>query len=102
MNSERVSYSHADDHDHDDHNHDHSGHHHHAPSSKGKLLAVIFFNSVITIAQFMGGILSGSLALVSDAWHNLSDVLALMLGYAGERVSDMPGGKQFTFGLEAF
>jgi cobalt-zinc-cadmium efflux system protein len=63
---------------------------------------VIFFNSVITIAQFMGGLLSGSLALVSDAWHNLSDVLALMLGYAGEKVSGMPGGRQFTFGLKRF
>ena len=88
-----------------DHGHDHEGHghhHHHAPSGKGRLLAVILFNAAITITEFVGGILSGSLALVSDAWHNLSDVLALMLGYAGEKVSGMEGSSRFTFGLKRF
>ncbi|HPI22007.1 MAG TPA: cation transporter, partial [Spirochaetota bacterium] len=73
------------------HHHDH-GHVHGrvgAPVSRSaKFLALIVFNAVITIAEFVGGVLSGSLALISDAGHNLSDVLALMLGYAGERVSE--------------
>lgn len=86
------------------HNHDHShhGHTHQRPTSKGRLAAVIFFNVLITLAEFIGGLLSGSLALVSDAWHNLSDVLSLMLGYAGEKVSERQGGDHFTFGLKRF
>jgi len=85
------------------HGHDHShGHHHHKITNKKKLVLVIFFNIVITVAEFAGGLLSGSLALVSDAWHNLSDVLSLMLGYAGERVSERERNKNYTFGLKRF
>ena len=112
-NKEKQNQSHdhshgeKNDHCHDhDHHHDHDslhGHaHHHRPASKGRLAAVIFFNVIITIAEFIGGLFSGSLALVSDAWHNLSDVLALMLGYAGERVSEKEGASHYTFGLKRF
>ncbi len=84
------------------HNHEGHGHHHAAPTSKLRLLVVIIFNVIITVAEFIGGIASGSLSLISDAWHNLSDVLALMLGYAGERVSEKEGSKFYTFGLKRF
>jgi len=89
-------------HNHSHDHHSHHGHVHQQPASKGRLAAVIFFNVLITLAEFIGGLLSGSLALVSDAWHNLSDVLSLMLGYAGEKVSERQGGDQFTFGLKRF
>lgn len=60
---------------------------------------MIFFNSVITVAEYVAGFLSGSLALVSDAGHNLSDVLALILGYAGEKVVERQPTARYTFGL---
>jgi cobalt-zinc-cadmium efflux system protein len=63
---------------------------------------VIVFNIVITGAEFAGGIISGSLALVSDAGHNLSDVLSLILGYAGERVSERKPDQEFSFGFKRF
>ncbi len=85
----------------DHHSHDHH-HHSHVPDSKPRLLAVIIFNVIITVSEFAGGLISGSLALLSDAWHNFSDVLSLMLGYAGEKVSEKEGNEQYTFGLKRF
>jgi cobalt-zinc-cadmium efflux system protein len=71
-------------------------------SNKKRFGFVIFFNIIVTIAEYIGGILSGSLALISDAGHNLSDVLSLILGYAGERVSEIKPDKRFSFGLKRF
>lgn len=92
-----------------DHNHefshDHTGHFHnhtHSITNKTKLILTISFNAVITLTEYIGGLLSGSLALLSDAGHNLSDVLSLMLGYAGERVSETDPNKQYSFGLKRF
>jgi cobalt-zinc-cadmium efflux system protein len=76
--------------------------HTHASARGKKFVFVIFFNTIITVAEYLGGLFSGSLALISDAGHNLSDVLALMLGYAGERVSGKEPDKQFSFGLKRF
>jgi cobalt-zinc-cadmium efflux system protein len=56
--------------------------HHHQPNVSGKkLLFTILLNVIITVAQFIGGIVSGSLALLSDAVHNFSDVLSLIVSY---------------------
>ncbi len=55
---------------------------HNHPTLKGKnLLLSIFLNSIITVAQFIGGFISGSLALISDAVHNFSDVISLIISY---------------------
>ena len=62
----------------------------------------IILNIIITIAEYMGGIFSGSLALISDAGHNLSDVLSLFLGYFGERISHKESTKKHTFGFKRF
>ena len=58
-------------------NHNHS----HPVLSGKRLLFSIVLNILITIAQIIGGILSGSLALISDAVHNLSDVISLIISY---------------------
>jgi cobalt-zinc-cadmium efflux system protein len=77
--------------------------HHDHVHAKGKILiAAIFLNMVITIAEYVGGLISGSLALISDAGHNLSDVFSLMLGYAGEKVSEKGPDRKFSFGLKRF
>ncbi len=85
-----------------DHEHDqgHGHAHHHRPSSGKRLGAVILLNMLITAAEYTGGVISGSLALLSDAGHNFSDVLSLVLGYAGEKVSARKGGKSYSFGLK--
>ena len=56
-------------------------HHHHHPVSGKNLLLTILLNVIITIAQLIGGIVSSSLALLSDAVHNFSDVLSLVVSY---------------------
>ncbi|HOD16821.1 MAG TPA: cation diffusion facilitator family transporter [Spirochaetota bacterium] len=86
------------------HEHQHEGHTHlHGTSGSGKkFIFVILLNSLITVAEYIGGMLSGSLALISDAGHNLSDVLSLGLGYAGEKISERRPNRRFTFGLKRF
>lgn len=59
----------------------HAHTHHHPKLSGKKLLVSIILNVLITVAQIVGGIISGSLALISDAIHNLSDVISLIISY---------------------
>ncbi len=65
----------------------HSHHNHAHPELSGKnLLRSIILNIGITLAQIIGGFLSGSLALISDAVHNLSDVISLIVSYVANRL----------------
>lgn len=73
---------------------------HHARAGYPRLAVAIVFNSIITVAEFVGGFLSGSLALISDAGHNLSDVLSLILGFVGEKMARSKPGPVYTFGLK--
>ncbi|HRR62034.1 MAG TPA: cation transporter, partial [Spirochaetota bacterium] len=66
-----------------DHHHEHDSHEY----NQGRFILVVVLNVIITAAEYIGGIISGSLALVSDAGHNLSDVISLILGYIGQKVS---------------
>ncbi|WP_457615979.1 cation diffusion facilitator family transporter [Lutibacter sp.] len=57
-------------------------HTHHHPTVTGKnLLFSIILNIIITILQVIGGFISGSLSLISDAVHNFSDVISLIISY---------------------
>lgn len=67
-----------------------------------KIVFSILFNALIAIAEFVGGVVSGSLALISDAGHNLSDVLSLVLGLVGEKISRSKPNNVYTFGLKRF
>jgi cobalt-zinc-cadmium efflux system protein len=55
-------------------------------------------NAVITLAEFIGGFLSNSLALLSDAVHNLQDTLAIGISYGTQILSRKPANTRFTFG----
>ncbi len=65
-----------------------------------KLGLTIVLNVTITIGQIVGGIISGSLALISDALHNLSDSLAIVLAYVADRISQKKKTSQSTFGFK--
>jgi len=81
--------------------HDHSHHHHNVSTLSGKkIFWVTVLNATITIAEFIGGLISGSLALLSDAVHNLSDTLAIALSYAAHRISLRPKNRRKTFGYK--
>jgi len=60
----------------------------------------ILINIGITLAEGIGGTLSGSLALLSDAGHNLSDVISLGLSFLGEKISEKKATRRHTFGFK--
>jgi cobalt-zinc-cadmium efflux system protein len=57
-------------------------------------------NFVITIVELIGGIISGSLSLISDALHNFSDGIAIIISYIAIRLNRKPVSKNFTFGFK--
>lgn len=61
--------------------------HHHGEISGRRLLWVTLINLVITIAEVIGGIVTGSIALVSDSAHNLSDTISIVLSYVALRIA---------------
>ncbi len=79
--------------------HDHV--HIHKPEVKGKnLFYSILLNVVITLAQIVGGIISNSLALISDALHNFSDVLSLVFSLVAHKLSRRKASLDQTFGYK--
>ena len=77
-------------------------HQHHHPSLHGRSLFLsIFLNTVITVAQLIGGFISGSLALISDAVHNFSDVISLLISYIANVLANRKKQtKKYTFGYK--
>ena len=74
-------------------------HHHHHHEASGKNLGItILLNLIITIAQIIGGIISGSMALISDATHNFSDVISLVISWIANRLSKKEATEKQTFG----
>ena len=83
------------------HHHSHHHHHHDHRDVKGRnLLISIFLNILITAAQVVGGIISGSLSLLSDALHNFSDVLSLIISYVANRFAKKKASFKRTFGYK--
>ncbi|MGX7667875.1 cation diffusion facilitator family transporter [Flavobacterium pedocola] len=85
---------------HMEHNQNHN-HRIHKHNVEGKnLVYSILLNILITLAQVVGGILSGSLALISDALHNFSDVISLVFSYVAHKLSRRKASISQTFGLK--
>jgi cobalt-zinc-cadmium efflux system protein len=87
-------------HDHHDHSHAH-GHpgHSHAPDSFGFAFAVgVALNTVFVVAELVFGYAANSLALISDAVHNFSDVIALLLAWAAGWLAGKRPTDQRTYG----
>lgn len=82
------------------HNHEHHHSHDVTNISGVKLFWVTVLNATITIAEIIGGILSGSLALLSDAIHNLSDTLAIVLSYYALKISNKEKNIHKTYGYK--
>ncbi len=80
------------------------GHNHNNSKSsevKGiNLIISIFLNVLITVAQVIGGLISGSLALLSDALHNFSDVLSLLISYIANKLARKEASYNRTFGYK--
>ncbi len=76
--------------------------HDHRPTRGGdrNLILAVLVNVLLTVAQVIGGLLSGSLSLVADALHNLSDAAALGIALIARRIGRRPADDEFTFGYQ--
>jgi cobalt-zinc-cadmium efflux system protein len=84
------------------HSHGHGGHAHaHAPANFDRAFAVgIGLNIAYVLAEGSAGLWTGSVALLADAGHNLSDVLGLAVAWGGATLARTPPSKRFTYGLK--
>ena len=75
------------------------GHSHVDPAAGDKRVGLaILVNLGLTVAQIVGGVLSGSLALIADALHNLSDAMSLVIAFGARKIARRPADEEMTFG----
>jgi len=98
-----MAHAHA--HNHHDHGHAHGhghGHHHHAPADFGRAFLIgIVLNTGFVAVEATAGLIYGSMALIADAGHNLSDVLALALAWFASIAAKRPPSGRFTYGFKS-
>jgi cobalt-zinc-cadmium efflux system protein len=93
-------------HDHaHDHGHSHAGHHHHhavtaSDVANNAFIAGIILNSAYVVIQAIAGFATHSMALLSDAGHNLSDVASLVLSLMAFRLARVKPSASFTYGYK--
>lgn len=76
--------------------------HSHAPADFGRAFLIgVLLNSGFVVVEATFGILSGSMALVADAGHNLSDVLSLLLAWGASVAAKRPPNERFTYGYKS-
>tara|TARA_B100000767_G_C19725067_1_gene519101 strand:- start:371 stop:1258 length:888 start_codon:yes stop_codon:yes gene_type:complete len=80
--------------------HHHHHHHHSKDDSDRSLIVAVSINIVLTVFQIVGGIISGSLALIADALHNLSDAASLGIAIFARKISRKPADQSKTFGYK--
>ncbi|WP_321324897.1 cation diffusion facilitator family transporter [uncultured Parasphingorhabdus sp.] len=80
--------------------HDRQGPHGHMPANFSRAFALgISLNVIYIIVEVIFGLMAGSMALLADAGHNLSDVLGLAVAWAGAELTKRPPNKRFTYGF---
>lgn len=84
------------------HHHGHHGHHHHIDPNAGdrRVLLAVLVNLGLTVAQVIGGIFAGSLALIADALHNFSDAISLIIAFGARKIARRPSDADMTFGYD--
>ena len=81
------------------HHHGHDHGHHHGGGDFGRAFAIgIGLNLAFVVAETVFGFLAGSMALLADAGHNLSDVLGLVVAWAGASMARRQASRRFTYG----
>ena len=75
-------------------------HHHHVDPDAGdaRVFWAIVVNMGLTVAQAVGGLLAGSLALIADALHNFSDAVSLIIAFSARKIARKPADETMTFG----
>ncbi len=94
-----TQQNHADyDHDHHEHAHNHLGGHHHHSSGSQNLWIAFTLNFVFAIIEFIGGMWTGSTAILSDALHDLGDSFALAISAILQQISRKQAPEKYNFG----
>lgn len=86
------------------HDHDHAiGHgHSHAPADFGNAFLIgVVLNTAFVVVEATYGWIAGSMALIADAGHNLSDVLSLLLAWGASVAAKKPPSERFTYGFKS-
>ena len=83
------------------HHHGHNHHHHHDHGTKN-LKVAFFLNFGFAIVEIVGGLLTNSLAILSDALHDLGDSLSIGLSWYFQKLSQRKGDKTFSYGYKRF
>ncbi|WP_404344093.1 cation diffusion facilitator family transporter [Pseudoalteromonas mariniglutinosa] len=76
------------------HGHTHDTH----DKSNRQLLVAVMINVLLTVVQVIGGLLSGSLSLLADALHNLSDASAIFIAFVARKIGARPADEHYHFG----
>lgn len=84
------------------HNHSHHGHHHHDHTDVKNIKAAFFLNLVFTIIEIIGGFLTNSVAIISDAIHDLGDCLSLGMAWYFQKVAKRSSDTSYSYGYKRF
>lgn len=91
---------------HHHHDHDHHGGHSHAPkvdqSNRRRVGVAAILTGLFVIVEIVGGVVSGSLALIADAGHMVTDFAALAMAWGGFVIAQRPATWRHTFGYDRF
>jgi cobalt-zinc-cadmium efflux system protein len=77
-------------------------HHHHSEESVKNIKLVFFLNLFFTVIEFIGGFLTNSVAIMSDALHDLGDSISLGIAWFLQKFSDKKSNAVFTYGYKRF
>lgn len=90
-----------------EHHHDHDGHHHHhhhhgevSEKSVHLLLLSFVINMLLSVAEIIGGIIAGSVALIGDALHNTSDALSILIAVIAFKIGNKKASSKYTYGFK--
>ncbi len=79
---------------------EHHTHQHADEMGDRRLIIAIIINMLLTVAQVIGGIVSGSLSLIADALHNFSDAASLLIAWVARKIGRQPADHYKTFGYK--
>ncbi len=82
------------------HSHVHNSHEHNSKGKMSNIRLAFLLNISFAIIEFIGGLYTGSTAILSDAIHDLSDSIALLLSMIFEKISTKPSNDKYTFGYK--
>lgn len=77
-------------------------HQHHNHNSEGNIKVAFFLNLLFAVIEFIGGALTNSMAILSDAIHDLGDSISLGLSWYFQRLSKKGSNKIYTYGYKRF